>query len=129
MKITKKHIELLFAVLEKTEPNLVDARIRDNVMRQIKELYPAYNQDRKNILEKFCDKDEEENPIVQDGKYSYKPEVIGELNKEIEVFGNEEIEISTNDTAKIKELIENTTYSPKFGEVEIIDNIMQEVCR
>ncbi len=124
MKISKKYLELLAILIKEAELNLSDARLRDSVFKQLVSHLEDFGEAKKKIIETFCNKDEEGKPLIEDNKYSFKTEVIENLNKEFDVLVQEEVELKLDDTDKLKEIIEKTSYKPKTGEVEQIDTII-----
>lgn len=124
MKISKKHLELLALLVKEVELNLADARVRDSVFKQLVDHITEFGEAKKKIIETFCNKDEDGKPLIEDNKYSFKTEVIDDLNKEFDVLVGEEVEIKLDSTDKLKEIIEKTSYKPKTGEMEQIDTII-----
>lgn len=127
MKIQKKYLELLFRAVSgyKTD-KLADARIRDSFLKTLSDNVDTFIKDRNDVYVKFCNKDEEENPIITDNKYTFKKEVIVDLNKELNILIEEEIDIeSSSNNEKIKEFIENSKYETEAGESLAIDEILK----
>lgn len=127
MTLQKKELELLFNLLKDTSPNLADARIRDSFMKPLSEYLDIFLKDREEIYKAYCEKKEDGTPDVKDGKYFFKPEELNTINKELQTLTDETVEVLTGAPEKIKELIENTNYSPKVGEVEAIDEIIAKL--
>lgn len=124
MTLQKKELEIIYLTLDETKPNLADARIRDAFLKPLGETLDQLNKDKTAIYLTFCDKNEDDSPLIVDGKYHFQNENLEEINDELKKLVEEEIEISITNPEKIKELIENTIYSPKTGEVEIIDGFI-----
>lgn len=123
MQVKKSNLELIFNVLKETKLNLADARLRDAFLKDALDKIKLFNEDRKKVLETFCDKKEDGTPDVKDDKYSFQPAVVEDLTKELDTLANETVEVVGNDS--IKTFIEKTEYSPKPGEAELIDNILK----
>lgn len=129
MKLKKSQLETLFLVLKGTENilSLADARIRDKVMKSIGKEYEVFGLEKTEIFKKYCMKNEDDSLDAQTDEkgqtvYHFTNEDGLEVNKEIEILFNEEVEIETTD--KLKEFIEKSEYNPKFGQAEIIDDIL-----
>lgn len=129
MKLKKKHLELTITLIDKTELSLADSRIRDRSIKALLEQYKTFTEEKGKVLEKFCDKDEEEKPIttaLENGsvQYTFTGEgALDNVTKEINTLLEEEVDIE-GDNTKIKEFIEATNYKPKVGEMELIDEIL-----
>lgn len=127
MKLHKGQLELTFTVLKDTNLSLQDSRIRDAFLKPLGEAVDTFYKERTAIYEKFCDKKEDGTPDIDDGKYHFKKEVTEEADKELKTLITEEVEIEEKwgvTKTKLKELMEKTNYSPKVGEVEVIDSIL-----
>lgn len=128
MQLQKKYLEILFNVLKGTEGelNLAESRIRDSFIKPVADVTDTYFKDRAKIYEAFCLRKEDGSVdfLIKDGSTSYQfpPEKLEEINKELITLGDEEVELPQND--KIPEFIDKTKYSPKVGEMEIIDEIL-----
>lgn len=127
MNLQKRYLELFINVLNSTEPGLAGSRLRDSVLKSITQETEDFFKARTTIYETFCNKDEEGKPDVSDNQYKFKKEVLDEVNKELNTLLDEEIEVKITDADRIKELIESTNYKPKYGEVEIIDEILTKI--
>lgn len=104
------------------------ARVRDVMIRKVFDELHDYETHKKDIYEKFCNKDENGKPIITDGSYSFlkdndkdTKETIEKVQKELDILNNEEVEIPVANQPIIKDCIENTEYKPKAGEVELIE--------
>ncbi len=127
MQIKKAHLEVFFNTLKSTEGvlNLTESRIRDTFMKPLFEVTRTFIEDRENIFQNFCVRDEEKKPILLEGKkYQFEPSVTKEVENELNTLNNEEVELKPLYSAELKAILEKTTYSPKVGEVEIIDEIL-----
>ena len=128
MKISKGHLQLLLTVLGQTVPNFVEARLRDRVIKSLSEDFTTYDEDRVKICKALCDKDEKGEPKLENGSFQFKenPENLKQFNEELAVLQNEEVKLQLegNEKQKLTKLIESTKYSPKMGEVELIDTIL-----
>lgn len=127
MTLQKKELEIIFLALSETKPSLADARIRDPFLKELGTAIENLNKEKTEIYLEYCDKDDEKNPTVIDGKYHFQDEVINKVNGELITLVEEEVEISCKNPEKLKELIEDTAYSPKPGEVEIIDSFIAKL--
>lgn len=123
MKLPKKYIEILLQILNKTELSLTDSRIRDSFMKELLETAKTYDSDRQKILNEYCEKDEDNKPIIEDNKFKFNEENIIKANEELAILLEETVELKSDD--KLKSIIEQTKYTPKFGEVEVIDEILK----
>lgn len=127
MTLQKKDLEIIFLALNDTKPNLADARIRDAFLKPLGEQLDQFNKDRNTVYVTYCDKDENNQPIVTENKYTFPADKLEEINTELLKLIEEEVEIEVQNPEKIKELIEGTNYSPKTGEVEIIDSFIAKL--
>ena len=130
MKVKKQHLEIFFLTLRGTDGvlSLADARIRDAFMKPLGEAVDTMVADRTKIYEKFCDKDEDGKPDTAEGMYHFSPDIRAEADAELKTLMNEEadVEIKWGVTpAKIKEIMEKSDYKPKYGEAEVIDEIIK----
>lgn len=125
MKLENKYLEVLIKTLQATELNLSDSRKRDKSLKEADEAFTTLQSDRKKIIETYTLKNEDGTPKVEDNQYQLDPAKIKELATEVETLFNEEIEIETPDN--LKEMIEKTTYMPKYGEVALIDEIIAKI--
>lgn len=67
------------------------ARIRNKVMNYFTPLTAAYQADRTQILEKYCKKDADQKPIVENGKYDFTEENEPKVREEMEALITSEI--------------------------------------
>lgn len=127
MQVEKKHLEIFFQALKGTEGvlSLKESRIRDAFMKPLGEATETFYKERTAIYEQFCDKTEDGKPDITDNKYHFKQEVLEEVNKELLTLANETVDL--NPHPEIKEIMEKTTYSPKYGETEVIDEILSKL--
>lgn len=110
-----KFSELLYAVLMGTEGVLgfADSRIRDAFLKVLKEKTVEYQEARNKLLTTLG------KPIPEkEGFYSYTPEYL----KELEIL-NEEI-MTLPEQPKIKEYVTLSSYRPKVGESEMLDEAL-----
>ena len=77
------------------------------------------------IIKEFCEKKDDE-LIVKDNNYLVIKGKEEEFNKEMDTLNNEEVEIEL-DAQSTKKAIENTKYTPKVGEMELIDNLIEKI--
>lgn len=133
MKVYKKQLELFFNVLKGTEGelSLKESRIRDSFIKPLAEKTDEFIKDRVKIYETFAIKNEDGSVdflVGEDEKgnktqsFQFPPDKLEEINKELVVLTDEEVEFSIPDG--LKDIMEKTTYSPKLGEVEVIDEIL-----
>lgn len=131
MKIKKSSLETLLNYTKGTEGvlNLTDSRIRDNFIRPLTETTQMYFDDREKIYKTFCLKNEDETPnLLAGNKYQFPKEVLEDLNKELEILGNEEADINfTDNPLQIKGLLEKSEYKPMLLESEIIYTIINAI--
>lgn len=123
MKIKKLYLPIFYYALKGTEGqlSLAESRVRDSAMKMIREPAATFEQDRTKIFTTYCDKDEKGKPKIEDGKYSFDPELLETINGELSTLNNEEVELEIHND--IKEILEKTNYKPKVGEAEVIDEI------
>lgn len=127
MNLEKRYLETLFLLVKGTEGvlNLAEGRIRDRFMKGLTETVKTFEEERKVIYEKFCNKHEDGSPDIADGNYHFDPANIPDVNKELETLYSETVEIQT--PAEIKDFVERTEYKPKTGETEVIDTILSKI--
>jgi len=116
---------VLFNVAKGTEGvlTLPEARIRDNFLKPIIELTQNFYDDREKIYREYCIKNEDGTPALKDGtKYEFNKDKVEQIDMELKTLMSEEVEITAPDT--IKEILEKTTYSPKLGEADVIDELL-----
>lgn len=123
----KKHLELFYNLLKGTDGvlNLSESRIRDSVMKTVEQPLIQFGEDRKKIYETFCDKDENGKPDIADGKYKFTDPVLPEVNKELKTLYEEPVNLTL--IAGVKEILEKTNYTPKYGEMELVDEIISKL--
>lgn len=127
MTLQKKELETIFVTLKETKSNLSDSRIRDTFLTPLGVVLDTFNKDKTTIYLQFCDKNEDGSPKIELGNYHFADSILLDVNKELVILGDETVEIEVENHEKIKELIESTTYSPKVGEVEIIDSFIAKL--
>lgn len=125
--IKKKDIQTIFLALKETSLNLADSRLRDAFLKPLGENLDQFNKDRSAIYLQYCEKNEDDTPKIEKDNYHFKNEDLQTINDELETLFNEEITVSIENIDKIKEFVENTTYLPKPGEVEIIDAFIEKL--
>jgi len=127
MKLKKGELELTFMVLKDTSLGLQDSRIRDAFLKPLGEAVDIFYKERKEIYEKFCEKNDDGTPNTDGDKYHFSKENTPLADKELKTLVEEEVEIEEKwgvTTSKLKEIMEKTNYAPKVGEVEFIDKIL-----
>lgn len=67
------------------------ARIRNKVMTYFTPLTAAYQADRIKILEEYCKKDADQNPIIINGTYEFPPENEQKVKQEMEFLMKSEV--------------------------------------
>jgi hypothetical protein len=132
MKIKKAYLETLFTVFRGTEGelSLQDARIRDAFMKPLGDAVDTMQQERTKIYEAYCKKKEDGTPDTEDGMYKFDKKDTPKADAELKVLGEEEVEVNLNwgvTPSKLIEIIEKSTYKPKYGDVEIIDSVIAEL--
>jgi len=123
----KRYLEILFQVLKGTEGvlNLAESRKRDSFIKEVGKALETFYADRLAIYVKFCRKKEDGTPDIIDDKYHFEPEVVKEADAELKILLDEEVNLTVPEN--IKEIIEKTTYAPKVGEVELIDELTEKL--
>lgn len=130
MNLQKKDIEIIFNTLSQTSPNLPDARIRDTFLIPLGSALDQVGKDKTKIYETFCDKNEDGSPSIKEGNYHFQDNIIETVNGELKTLLEEEIAIPLDNpmvSEKVKEIIEHSAYSPKPGEVAIIDSFIEKL--
>ena len=119
MKIQKKHLTPLYLALKETDGvlSLKEARVRDQLLKPLLEVTKTFEEDRTKIYATYGE--------LKDNQYHFKPEDVETVNKEVTELYAEEVELP--DVAGIKAIIENTTYKPKTGEAELIDEVLTKL--
>lgn len=127
MILAKKELEVLYHVIRGTEGKLtlVEGRKRDAFFKGVLEVLKQFEEDRKVIYEKFCDKKEDGTPDTDNGQYTFKKEVAEDLTKELQVLYDETVEVKA--IPELKDIFERTEYMPKLGEAEVIDGILAKI--
>jgi len=126
MQIKKSELEVFYKVLRDTNSqlSLADSRIRDLFMKKLGEQVETFTSERNKIYELFCKKDEEGNPAIVDGNYTFSIKDTDKIQKELDVLLAEEISLEVPET--IKAFMEVSPYKPEIGEVELIDSILSK---
>lgn len=126
MQLEKKYLEVFLNILSgSTELSLKEARVRDSVLDELVPKTELFIKDRETIYKKFCVKKEDGSPDIKDNKYTFNPEEIEELTKELELLVEEKVDFSTK--PELKSILENTKYKPEIGETKIIDEIISKL--
>lgn len=125
MKITKKEVDLFYELIADSAISLSEARKRDAIVKQLVKFGREYAYDRMKIIKEFCEKKDDE-LIVKDNNYLVINGKEEEFNKEMDTLNNEEVEIEL-DAQSTKKIIENTKYTPKVGEMDLIDNLIAKI--
>lgn len=127
MKIKKGNLTLLVDVLKKTDLGLKDARERDAFLLKLNQDIEQFHKDQDKIYRQFARKKEDgELDITKNGNqinYSFDNDKFDEMQKELELFYSETITVKP--TENLPKFIEDTTYKPKVGQVEYIDEILK----
>lgn len=120
----KGNLELLFTVLENVKLPLAEARVRDAFLRKAMPDLVAFHEDRLKIATKFCKKDKNKEPIMnENGDYLFEGDSIKKFDKEYNILAAETIELIL--TKDIVKFMEKTTYEPKPGETHFIDDMIE----
>lgn len=124
IQVPKSHLEAFFLAIKGTEGvlSLPEARIRDPFFKQLTEVTAQFEQERKAVYEKYCNKDAEGAPETIDDQYKFENDVLELLNGELEILYAEEVALEVPE--QLKNILEKTEYKPKAGEAEIIDEIL-----
>ena len=117
MNLAKKHLIPFFLALKETDGQLTlkEARIRDQMLKPLLEITKTFEEDRTKIYQKYGE--------LKDGQYHFKDEDTDTVNKEVQELYAEEVELPH--IKGIKEILEKTEYKPKFGEAELIDEVIK----
>lgn len=110
-----KFSELLYNVLMGTEGVLgfADSRIRDSFLKVLKEKTVEFQEARNKLLVSLA------KPMPErEGFYSFTPEYLAEL----EILNNELMTLP--EQPKIKEYVTLSSYRPKVGESEMLDEAL-----
>lgn len=116
----KKFCELLYGVLAGTEGVLgfADARVRDSFLKILKDKTLEYQQAKNKLLTSLG------KPIPEKKNfYSFTPEYLAEL----EILNNETIELP--DQPRIKDFVALSSYCPKIGEAEQLDEALASLIK
>lgn len=132
MQVKKSQLEVFFKTLRATEGilSLADARVRDAFMKPLGVAVESMAEDRRKIYEKFSIKDEEGKPDTQDGQYHFPQDIVEEVNKELELFSQEMVEIPFTwgvTASKLSEIMEKSQYKPLYGEADTIDEVINSL--
>lgn len=84
------------------------------MLRPLLEATQTFEQDRLKIYQKYGE--------LRDNQYHFKNEDIETVNKEVIDLNEETVELPN--ISGIKQILENTDYKPKTGEVELIDEVI-----
>lgn len=124
--IRKDHLEVLFQALKGTENvlSLTGARIRDLFLKKVTIELDTFYADRRKIYDKFCTKKEDGSPDIKNDLYTFPKEAVLEMQKELDIFNAEVVELEVPFASEVKGIIEKTEYKPKQGEAEMIDTIL-----
>lgn len=127
MQLQKKYLETFYLTLKGTEGvlSLAHSRVRDSFLIPLTEALKTFEEDRKAIYAKFAIKKYGDMPDLADGNYHFKPEAVPEVTKEVEILLNEEVELTP--PALLKDIMEQSTYKPKVGEMELIDAVIAKL--
>lgn len=124
-KLNKRHLEVLILTLKEAKADLKGARVRDSVISQATPLLKQFYDDRNAIFIEYCEKNEDGTPETKDNQYTFRNDITPKVEEEVQDLLDEEVDITL--PLEIKELILNTTYSPKYGEMELIDEILAKL--
>lgn len=124
MKIKKSQLEPLLKALNYPIKKFAQARIRDRFVKQLSTEYQTFNQEREEILKKYAEKKNGE-PIINNNQYSFKPEVVEKVQKEVDILFAEEIPIEMN--GEVKALIDNSTAEFEIGQADLLTNLIEDL--
>lgn len=124
MQTKKSNLEIFFLLTKGTEGvlGLAESRIRDKFMKTLTEVTKQFEEDRKVVYEKFCAKNEDGTPKIDNNNYHFAPDVIEDTNKELNVLLDETVTLEIPEG--LKGFLERSEYKPKVGESEQIDAIL-----
>ena len=123
---------MFFKTLRGTEGflSLADARVRDAFMKPLGVQVDDMVADRKKIYERFSKKNPDGTPNTADGNFHFEADILEVLNKELEIFANEEVEVEFVwgvTGGKLRDIMEKSQYKPMYGEVQEIDEIIKQL--
>lgn len=120
----KGNLELLYNVLKEcSNLSLSEARVRDAFLRKVEEFLNPFYEDRTKICLKFCNKKEDGSPVLSENdEYAFQGTVVAEFTEEMNLLSKEKVELAI--TPEMITFIEKTSYKPKPGQTEFIDEII-----
>lgn len=120
----KSQLIVLYQAVKGTEGvlNLSESRQRDAFLAPLTEVTKTFEQDRKVIFEKFCNKKEDGTPDVTNDLYTFSKEVQEELNEEVNLLLSENVTLECPES--LAKWLELTEYRPKEGETAILDEVI-----
>ncbi len=123
----KSQLLVLYQAVKGTEGvlNLAESRQRDAFLKPLTEATQTFEQDRKTIFEKFCDKKEDGTPDVTNDLYSFSAEVQKDLNAELNTLLQESVTLECPES--LADWLERTEYRPKAGETAVLDEIIENL--
>ncbi len=126
MKLQKKYLEVFYRSLEGTQGvlSLKDGRIRDAYFKELTEKLKTFEEDRTKVYTHYCRKNEDGTPFIEKDMYYFDKDT-DKVTEEVNVLLSEEVDLP--DTPEIKGIVEQTTYKPKIGEAELIDEIISKL--
>lgn len=130
MKLKKRELEITYLVFGNVEADLAGCRVRDAILKPLKEEVDNFYKERKDIGEKYADKNEDGTSKIENDMYVFPKKDEEKVNKEFNTLLDEEVEIPEKPGTtgqKLKELMEATQYKPKLGETAIIDSIIARI--
>lgn len=127
MKIQNKEINLFFNLLKDIKGiTFPEARKRDAIVKQLISFSKTFEENRLKIVTEFCEKDEEGNLKVEKDNFTVLKGKEEEFKKELDTLSDEEVEL-TLDTQSVRKMLDNTEYTPKVGEMELIDALIAKL--
>ncbi len=134
MKLKKSNLEALFNLTKGTDGvlTLPEARIRDQFIKQLEDLTNNFYQDREKIYRAYCVNLEDGTPDLKNGnQFQFTLENLPKQESEVKILNDEEVEITVPEPNPIfpglKSILEKSTYLPKVGEAEKIDQIINSL--
>lgn len=121
MKLQKKYLEPILIAINYPINKFALCRRRDAVRDVLITEYKKYSAERKAIQEKFCIKDKDQKPVLNEFKnYTFTEKNEEKATKELEILVAEEIEIVPNieprvTIGEVKNIVEQSTVAFEAG--------------
>jgi hypothetical protein len=126
MKLKKSHLVVFLKAIKETDLGLADSRIRDEFFKPLFEETKNFEEAQQTIYKTLCKKDKDGNPEMTSlGQFQFEGENAKKVIEELDILSKEEVELTPKNTTKIKEFLENTSYKPKVGEADLLDDVLK----